>query len=222
MREDGTQGTSTRASVQERSSRRTSDYSRNDPASDKLARVLGTSSTTTDWETSLLQLGMDSLMAVEVVNWIQAELGIALPVVELMRSPGISSLTKLLLERFTGDGYSVSEFISCYESQRLIQTFSRCRTASERAASCIRWTQPHPLSISRSVLTSAHRSIRVLSAKLFSRSSIVTPGCGPPSWSAMENCCNRFTNGAMSRWSSLMLRSGMKNRSVAGWSIETV
>jgi amino acid adenylation domain-containing protein len=68
---------------------------------DKLARVLGTKANETDWETSLLQLGLDSLMAVEIANWIQAELGVALPVVELMRSPGVYSLTQLVLAKLT-------------------------------------------------------------------------------------------------------------------------
>jgi hypothetical protein len=40
-------------------------------------------------------------MAVELRNWIEGELRICLPVVELMRSPSLSRLAELLAERIT-------------------------------------------------------------------------------------------------------------------------
>jgi hypothetical protein len=46
----------------------------------------------------LLNLGFDSLMAVELRNWIGGELRINLPIVELMR-PSLSRLTELLLQQ---------------------------------------------------------------------------------------------------------------------------
>jgi polyketide synthase 12/epothilone polyketide synthase D len=67
---------------------------------DKLARVLGTSPEGIDGEKPLLQLGLDSLMAVELRNWIESELEINLPIVDLMRSPSLSDLTDVLLEHF--------------------------------------------------------------------------------------------------------------------------
>jgi hypothetical protein len=43
-------------------------------------------------------------MAVELRNWIEGELRVNVPVVELMRSPSLSRLAGLLAERFsTGD-----------------------------------------------------------------------------------------------------------------------
>jgi aryl carrier-like protein len=65
---------------------------------DKVARVLGTAPSRLDDELSLLNLGLDSLMAVELRNWIESELRVNLPIVELMRSPNLARLTELLLE----------------------------------------------------------------------------------------------------------------------------
>ncbi|HEY3787439.1 MAG TPA: SDR family NAD(P)-dependent oxidoreductase, partial [Urbifossiella sp.] len=66
---------------------------------EKFARVLGTQAAKLDPETPLLQLGIDSLMTVELLNWIAAELHVSLPAVELMRSPGLSNLTALLMNQ---------------------------------------------------------------------------------------------------------------------------
>jgi acyl transferase domain-containing protein/aryl carrier-like protein len=64
---------------------------------DKTARVLGTSADRLDDDKPLLHLGLDSLMAIELRNWIEQELRVNLPIMELMRSPGLSRLTDLLL-----------------------------------------------------------------------------------------------------------------------------
>ena len=61
---------------------------------DKLSRVLGVASDRLDRHTPLLDLGLDSLMAVELRNWLEAELAIDLPIVQLMRSPSVSSVTE--------------------------------------------------------------------------------------------------------------------------------
>ncbi len=66
---------------------------------DKVARVLGTSPDRLDGEKPLLQLGIDSLMAVELRNWLEGQLRVDLPIVELMRSPSVSGLAELLAER---------------------------------------------------------------------------------------------------------------------------
>jgi acyl transferase domain-containing protein/NADPH:quinone reductase-like Zn-dependent oxidoreductase/acyl carrier protein len=59
---------------------------------DKVARVLGTTPERLDVDKPLLNLGIDSLMAVELRNWIEQELRINLPIMELMRSPSLSCL----------------------------------------------------------------------------------------------------------------------------------
>jgi acyl transferase domain-containing protein len=70
----------------------------------KVARVLATSPERLELDRPLLQLGFDSLMGVELRNWIEGELRVCLPVVELMRSPNLSRLAELLAERLaTGD-----------------------------------------------------------------------------------------------------------------------
>ena len=70
----------------------------------KVARVLGTSADRLDGNKPLLQLGVDSLMAVELRNWLEGELRIDLPIVELMRSPSVSGLVGLLVERLELQG----------------------------------------------------------------------------------------------------------------------
>ena len=65
---------------------------------DKVARVLGTTAERLDGEASLLQLGIDSLMAVELRNWIENELRVNVQIVELMRRPSVSSLVEHISE----------------------------------------------------------------------------------------------------------------------------
>ncbi len=71
---------------------------------DKVARVLGTSPDRLDGDRPLLQLGVDSLMAVELRNWLEGELRVDLPIVALMRSPNVSGLVELLAERLQTQG----------------------------------------------------------------------------------------------------------------------
>jgi polyketide synthase 12/epothilone polyketide synthase D len=64
---------------------------------DKVARVLGTSADQLDRDKPLLNLGIDSLMAVELRNWVEQELRVTLPIMELMRSPSLTRLADELL-----------------------------------------------------------------------------------------------------------------------------
>jgi acyl transferase domain-containing protein/acyl carrier protein len=66
---------------------------------DKVARVLGTHPGRVDTDAPLLRLGIDSLMAIELRNWLEGELRIDLPIVELMRSRSLSGLAELLAGR---------------------------------------------------------------------------------------------------------------------------
>jgi acyl transferase domain-containing protein/NADPH:quinone reductase-like Zn-dependent oxidoreductase/aryl carrier-like protein len=65
----------------------------------KVARVLGTTPERLDVDKPLLHLGIDSLMAVELRNWIEQEWRLHVSIMELMRSPSLASLTQLLHER---------------------------------------------------------------------------------------------------------------------------
>jgi acyl transferase domain-containing protein/acyl carrier protein len=68
---------------------------------DKVARVLGTTPDRLDADKPLLNLGIDSLMAVELRNWIEQEWHIRVPIMELMRSTSLADLTQLLHEQLT-------------------------------------------------------------------------------------------------------------------------
>ncbi len=70
---------------------------------EKLARVLGAAIGQIGFDQPLLSLGIDSLMAVDIRNWIEQELRCSVPVVELMGSPGLMALTEQLLSQFTSE-----------------------------------------------------------------------------------------------------------------------
>ena len=59
----------------------------------KLGRLLGIHAEALDTDRSLLELGLDSLMAVELRNWIESRLPIALPISELMRGASIDQVS---------------------------------------------------------------------------------------------------------------------------------
>jgi acyl transferase domain-containing protein/SAM-dependent methyltransferase/acyl carrier protein len=67
-----------------------------------LAGVLGTSAAEMDPDTPLNELGLDSLMTVELKNRIEQEAGVSLPTMELMRGPSLSKLAQLVLEQISG------------------------------------------------------------------------------------------------------------------------
>ncbi|SEC07707.1 Acyl transferase domain-containing protein [Rhizobiales bacterium GAS188] len=65
----------------------------------RVARVLGAPPDKIDVATPLTDLGLDSLMGIEIKNWIESELRLNLPTVELIKGPTIEGLVKLLLEQ---------------------------------------------------------------------------------------------------------------------------
>ncbi len=66
---------------------------------EKVATVLGASPDRVDLDTPLTDVGVDSLMAVELRNWVEGELRVSLPIVELMEGPSVNRLADLLLEQ---------------------------------------------------------------------------------------------------------------------------
>jgi acyl carrier protein len=66
---------------------------------DQLARVLGTSPTKLDVEQSLLNLGIDSLMAVEIGNQIQAMVGVDVPAMKFMEGISIAGLAAYVIDQ---------------------------------------------------------------------------------------------------------------------------
>src|SRR5579875_6646 len=98
------------ATVRERSSQPLSNGRGSDPGQletlirDKVARVLGTTPERLDVNKPLLNLGIDSLMAVELRNWIEQEWRVHVPIMELMRSPSLANLTQLLQKQLVNTG----------------------------------------------------------------------------------------------------------------------
>jgi acyl carrier protein len=58
----------------------------------KAATLLGMEPESMQWDRSLLSMGLDSLMAVEIRNWIESRLEIDLPISDLMRSESLSEV----------------------------------------------------------------------------------------------------------------------------------
>src|SRR5205823_966232 len=75
---------------------------------DKVARVLGSAAARLDLDKPLTELGLDSLMAVELRNWVEGELRVTLPIVELMRGPSVSRLADVLLGQLSGGPVTAS------------------------------------------------------------------------------------------------------------------
>jgi acyl transferase domain-containing protein/NADPH:quinone reductase-like Zn-dependent oxidoreductase/aryl carrier-like protein len=68
---------------------------------DKVARVLGTVAERLDTTTPLLDLGLDSLMAVELRNWIEEQFHTNVSIVELVRSPSLRQVAEQLAAQLT-------------------------------------------------------------------------------------------------------------------------
>jgi acyl transferase domain-containing protein/NADPH:quinone reductase-like Zn-dependent oxidoreductase/SAM-dependent methyltransferase/acyl carrier protein len=65
----------------------------------QLAKVLGTTSLKLDTEQPLLNMGLDSLMALEIGNQIQSDVGVKIPPMKFMEGLTISGLAALVIER---------------------------------------------------------------------------------------------------------------------------
>jgi NADP-dependent 3-hydroxy acid dehydrogenase YdfG/aryl carrier-like protein len=61
-----------------------------------------------DMDRPLLAMGIDSLMAVELKNRMERELGVALPLLQLIKGPSLSELARTVLSQLTGEGEAVS------------------------------------------------------------------------------------------------------------------
>jgi thioester reductase-like protein len=104
---------------------------------DKVARVLGTSPSRIEVDKPLMDLGLDSLMGVELRNWIEGELKLSLPVVELMQGPTVNRLTDLLLAQLAkeeagagGDGTPTASTNLSEEQKKRGMVFASAITAA--------------------------------------------------------------------------------------------
>ncbi|MEJ6485763.1 amino acid adenylation domain-containing protein [Nostoc punctiforme UO1] len=66
---------------------------------EQVAKVLGFSAAKLDRQKSLTNLGLDSLMAIELRNWIDNEMGVKLPVIKIMEGASIAQLAELMLSQ---------------------------------------------------------------------------------------------------------------------------
>jgi aryl carrier-like protein len=69
---------------------------------DQIAKVVGTAASKLSLDTPLTDLGFDSLMAVELRNWVERGLGVSLRTMEIMRGPTIHQLALSLLASLRG------------------------------------------------------------------------------------------------------------------------
>ena len=79
--------------------------------SEHLALVLGSSVAKIDPERSTADLGLDSLMAMEFRLRIEKDLGIDIPVMQLMQARSLTDLASCLVEQLTGTTVSGQEVI---------------------------------------------------------------------------------------------------------------
>jgi acyl carrier protein len=75
---------------------------------DQLARVLGMSPAKVDIEQPLLNLGLDSLMAVEIGNQIQAMVGVDVPTMKFMEGLSIAGLSAYVIQQLSVEGDEAS------------------------------------------------------------------------------------------------------------------
>jgi acyl transferase domain-containing protein/NAD(P)-dependent dehydrogenase (short-subunit alcohol dehydrogenase family) len=68
----------------------------------EVARVLGLSAARVDVHRPLNTMGIDSLMAVELKNRVEADLGVMLPLIRLIQGPSVAELAALLVEQLGG------------------------------------------------------------------------------------------------------------------------
>ncbi len=65
---------------------------------DQVAQVFGTTADNVDRETALTKIGLDSLMAIELMNRLESNLGISLPMGKFLQGPNIIQLSESVLE----------------------------------------------------------------------------------------------------------------------------
>ena len=68
---------------------------------EQVARVLGASAAKLDIDRPLNELGLDSLMSVELKNRVEGDVALSLPMSALMQSPTINSLSTAMLNQLT-------------------------------------------------------------------------------------------------------------------------
>lgn len=76
--------------------------------SEQVARVLGLSASKLDVQQPLSNLGLDSLMAVELKNRIAVDLGVNIPMVKFLEGPSVSQAATQVLDQLTAEASTPS------------------------------------------------------------------------------------------------------------------
>jgi len=75
-----------------------------DQLNDTFARVLGTTADKLDTSEPVTKYGLDSLMANQIRNWIQSNIGIDYSMMKIMRGPSMEEMTEQILDELLGSG----------------------------------------------------------------------------------------------------------------------
>lgn len=87
----------------------------------QVAAVLGTDATRIDKDTPLTNLGLDSLMAIELVNRIEEKLGMSMPMGSVLNGPNIRDLSLPVLEKLVESGAGLESSMAGAESTGLVE-----------------------------------------------------------------------------------------------------
>ena len=101
--------------------------------SEQLSRVLRIDVEELDVHQSLGNLGIDSLMAVELRNHVQASLGIVIPVAQLLQDPSISQLAQGILDQLKDTASPMSEVAITADSSAAPEAGSQEGLIAEQA-----------------------------------------------------------------------------------------
>lgn len=95
-----------------------------------VARILGTSADKLDHAEPISNMGLDSLMANQLRNWIQVKLEIEYSMMKIMRGPNIAELSRQLLEELT-EGAASKDVVAREPSAEINKWFVRKNTNAE-------------------------------------------------------------------------------------------
>jgi acyl transferase domain-containing protein/ubiquinone/menaquinone biosynthesis C-methylase UbiE len=84
--------------------------------SEQVAKIMGISVNKLDMKRSLMKLGLGSLMAVEISNWLKSELGVNVTTMNIMQGLSIFQLAKRSLEQLAVESIKLSVSSAAFEN----------------------------------------------------------------------------------------------------------
>jgi 1-acyl-sn-glycerol-3-phosphate acyltransferase len=114
----------------------------------RVAKVLGTSSEKVDSERPLTEMGIDSLMAVELQTIVDRDFGVSLPLASLLEGATARQLTVTLLDQLNLDSTPPAEWAATTDQPTSPDERERAETAASRSEAVVpaagRAPQPEP------------------------------------------------------------------------------